>query len=201
MSGWFAASGRYFLSRHSENALQITRVAVGVTANLSNSSSAAHATSVASPPAIGLPAVRSHRKSTITKWKRGRWRSSEWSRIHPRRAQIDSFKNFNQFQDISSSPVSSFSSRAVPSASVSPSSSVPPGIDHWPNNGSVPRRLQRPTIFDDYLPTPTIGRSGYSRHEPFGSRFPFDLPIPGIRCCTQTLHFFMDTLTSALRGI
>ena len=41
------------------------------------------------------------------------------------------------------SPVSSFNSRMTPFSSDSPSSSVPPGIDHCPSNGSLPAPNQQ----------------------------------------------------------
>src|SRR5712664_267555 len=63
-------------------------------------------------------------------------------------------------------PVSSRSSRATPSSSVSPNSSVPPGIDHSPSNGSLPRLISSARPWSIITPpTPTIGRSGYSREE------------------------------------
>src|ERR1700720_4297346 len=63
-----------------------------------------------------------------------------------------------------SSPVSSASSRATPSVKVSPSSSMPPGIDHWPSRGGPPRRTRRArSLSITTPPTPTRGCSGYSR--------------------------------------
>src|SRR5712664_1489462 len=63
-------------------------------------------------------------------------------------------------------PVSSRSSLATPSSSVSPNSSVPPGIDHSPSNGSLPRLISSARPWSIITPpTPTIGRSGYSREE------------------------------------
>src|SRR5215467_6204405 len=65
-----------------------------------------------------------------------------------------------------SSPVSSRNSRRTASSIVSPISMVPPGMDHSPSSGSVPRRIRtvrpRSTITP---PTPTTGRSGYSLDE------------------------------------
>src|SRR5438105_10331306 len=94
-----------------------------------------------------------------------------------------------------SNPVSSFTSRAVPSASVSPNSNVPPGMDHCPINGSLPRRISsaRPSSTTT-PPTPTIGRSGYSLHELIRSRFPL-LLAPRFFLGTLAEQFFRNRLT------
>src|SRR3984893_15206338 len=63
-------------------------------------------------------------------------------------------------------PVSSSNSRATPSSRVSPNSSIPPGMAHSPRKGSLARRINsaRPLSITT-PPTPTSGRSGYSREE------------------------------------
>lgn len=60
-------------------------------------------------------------------------------------------------------------------------------MDHWPSKGSLPRRMSRARPFSMTTPpTPTTGRSGYSREEvnlgfePFGvynwrNRAPWEL--------------------------
>src|ERR1700686_2077188 len=64
------------------------------------------------------------------------------------------------------SPVSSSSSRATPCSRVSPNSKLPPGIDHSPSSGSLPRRMSRARPWSIMTPpTPTMGRSGYSRED------------------------------------
>src|SRR5215470_9463314 len=72
-----------------------------------------------------------------------------------------------------SSPVSSRISRPTASSIVSPISMVPPGMDHWPSSGSVPRRIRtvrpRSTITP---PMPTTGRSGYSLEEAISASSP-----------------------------
>src|SRR5262249_30495502 len=65
------------------------------------------------------------------------------------------------------SPVSSTASRSAAARKVSPSSTAPPGIDHSPCRGGAPRRTSKtrpPSVRSTIsAPTPTIGRSGYSR--------------------------------------
>lgn len=60
--------------------------------------------------------------------------------------------------------VSSCSSRATPCCRDSPISRVPPGMDHCPRKGSLPRRISsaRPSSMTT-PPIPTTGLSGYSR--------------------------------------
>jgi len=162
----------------------MTRVAVGVNANFSKSSSSAHATSVTSPPAIVSPEIRWHKKSTITKWNRGRLRSSIVVQVSsaPCPKLIRSKTSIISITR-TCNPVSSVNSRAVPSISVSPSSNVPPGIDHCPFSGSFPRRINSTRWFSITTPpTPTIGRSGNSRHELISPRF---LCRPA--CCRMNL--------------
>src|SRR5258708_27297231 len=73
-------------------------------------------------------------------------------------------------------PVSSRNSLATPSSSVSPSSNIPPGIDHSPSNGSLPGRISSARPWSIITPpTPTIGRSGYSREEAIYKCCPFPL--------------------------
>src|SRR5690349_12483760 len=63
-----------------------------------------------------------------------------------------------------SRPVSSRISRATPACSVSPSPSVPPGMPQCPASGSNRRRISTTHPSCRITPpTPTIGRSGYSR--------------------------------------
>src|SRR5258708_16059574 len=61
-------------------------------------------------------------------------------------------------------PVSSRASRSAAARRVSPSSTTPPGNDHFPASGGGARRTSstRPSSIMT-APTPTIGRSGYSR--------------------------------------
>ncbi len=61
-------------------------------------------------------------------------------------------------------PVSSSTSRAAASATVSPSSWAPPGRLQWPWRGGRPRRTSSTrSPCQTTTPTPTTGRSGYSR--------------------------------------
>src|SRR5487761_281051 len=61
-------------------------------------------------------------------------------------------------------PVSSRSSRAMPSAIVSPNSRMPPGMDHLPSSGGCALRMRRACASEITTPpTATTGRSGYSR--------------------------------------
>src|SRR5438552_4532650 len=66
-----------------------------------------------------------------------------------------------------SRPVSSRTSRAIATSSVSPTSTAPPGRLHSPLSGSLPRHTSstRPPSTTT-APTPTIGRSGYCRSSP-----------------------------------
>src|SRR5579871_635030 len=61
-------------------------------------------------------------------------------------------------------PVSSHTSRATPSAVVSPTSNTPPGSDHAPSIGSRPRRISKTSALrTTTAATPTMGAEGYSR--------------------------------------
>src|SRR5215510_2052821 len=100
-----------------------------------------------------------------------------------------------------SSPVSSRNSRRTASSIVSPISMVPPGMDHCPRSGSVPRRIRtvrpRSTITP---PTPITGRSGYS----------LDDAIPQVLGCaaggiyggntTQSLNFHASVYNTLQGG-
>src|SRR5579859_5496189 len=62
------------------------------------------------------------------------------------------------------SPVSSRASRSAAPRSVSPSSTTPPGSDHSPSSGGLPRFTSKTRPWSTITaPTPTMGRSGYSR--------------------------------------
>src|SRR5215469_949957 len=65
-----------------------------------------------------------------------------------------------------SSPVSSRSSRRTACSRVSPTSTLPPGMDHSPSRGSVPLRMSTVRPWSMITPpTPITGRSGYSREK------------------------------------
>src|ERR1700704_5229819 len=81
-------------------------------------------------------------------------------------------------------PVSSRSSRATPCCSVSPSSSVPPGMDHSPRKGSLPRRIKRAWPRSMITPPiPTTGLSGYSLEEAIR-----EVLADTAQCCSQQRH-------------
>src|SRR5689334_17833930 len=62
------------------------------------------------------------------------------------------------------SPVSSRTSRQTPSFRDSPVSSAPPGRDHQPFSGSLPRcAIRMRSRWKMRAPTPTTGRLGYRR--------------------------------------
>src|SRR5882672_2230255 len=81
-------------------------------------------------------------------------------------------------------PVSSSNSRATPCSRFSPSSSVPPGMDHSPRKGSLPRRINsaRPRSMIT-PPIPTTGLSGYSLEEAIREVLADSAP-----CCSKQPH-------------
>src|SRR5467141_334422 len=81
-------------------------------------------------------------------------------------------------------PVSSRSSRATPCSSVSPSSSMPPGMDHSPRKGSLPRRIKRTRPRSMITPPiPTTGLSGYSLEEAIR-----EVLADTAQCCSKQPH-------------
>src|ERR1700733_6634745 len=63
-----------------------------------------------------------------------------------------------------SRPVSSSTSRRIPSASFSPVSTMPPGMDQKPFSGSLPRSTSKILPSSKInAPTPRNGREGYRR--------------------------------------
>jgi len=65
---------------------------------------------------------------------------------------------------VTSSPVSSNISRMIASSTRSPVSTAPPGSDHCPFKGSLPRSIKRTrSALKISAPTPRTGRGGYRR--------------------------------------
>src|SRR6266545_5381273 len=98
-------------------------------------------------------------------------------------------------------PVSSTISRVSAVSSASPTSTVPPGRLQCPFNGSYRRRIS--TTFPASTitaPTPTIGRSGYSRRSFTLPPSRFSVRVPLLRSVRASLfaHHLDDNALAAL---
>src|SRR5258707_4845415 len=97
-------------------------------------------------------------------------------------------------------PVSSRASRSAAERSVSPSSTMPPGSDHFPASGGWARRTSRTRPSSMMTaPTPTIGRSGYSRFIVISGEEVAWLHVSKLPAASRALSGKAELRVSALR--